>query len=122
MALFRLIIMVAEIPIEADTVVEARKEHVQEKATEVPVVQSQERLRVPGPWRDAFCFPPEVDARAPRGVSSSKQELIEVSPVRSPQPPAVPRSDQLPRGLGGTGGGCGPPGAKRCFACRRPYS
>ncbi len=29
-----------------------------------------------------------------------------MTPARTPQPPAVPRSDQLPWGLGGTGGGC----------------
>ncbi len=78
---------VAEFPIEPETIVEARKGHVRvpgprtdadsqglagarAMAIEVPVVQSQERRREPGPWRDAFCFSPEVDASPPRGVSA----------------------------------------------------
>ena len=93
---------VAEIPIEteAETIVGARKEHVRvpgpwrdadslglagarAMANVIPVVQSQERRREPGPWRDAFCFPSEVDARAPRGGSLSTQELLNrISPCR----------------------------------------
>ena len=39
-------------------------------AIEGPVVQSQERRREPGPWKDGFGFSPEADASAPLGIAA----------------------------------------------------